>query len=308
MSIKPVSIFIGNDEKKSKSLIKDLENKFSIETDREFYFAEETPVQEILSSINNLSLFGKTKIVKVYNFEKHIKEFANYSQEPNNLTYLFLISFKEAKELEDKIIKSMNKTNYSLIISETKKGAESELFSRLNALNIKLSNDARTYLAKNFEKEGDIDDLIEIFSSLPEKENGLTIEDILPYVSGEKKIFVFIDSVFSKDFKNSLFEFEKLISLDEEFISILYQLYNRLKLIWNVKAYYESGMNKGEISSKLGKYPFLVDKCIKESRNYNFERLKVLLEEIQKADVFIKSRDKYLHKIYFEKLILLLCE
>ena len=301
-----VYIFIGSDEKQVKKFVKELENTFPEDYEREVYFADETPVSDIISSANNLSLFGASKIIKVYNFEKHLKQLISYSLNPNSQTILILISYKEANDLSNKIKKDIGKNVYIKTVLKNK-NVSAELFSALFQKGIKLTVDARQYLTENFDKVGDIDDIVETFASIESDENGLTLEDVYPHINGEKNVFSFIDSVFDKNFKNSLNELERLINGGESYISLLYRLHNYLRNIWNVKSLADKSLNKFDIAKSLSINPFVVSKCMSKCRNFNYSNLKFLFTQIHKTDVFLKSHDTSLHRIGFEKLLVDFC-
>lgn len=299
-------IFIGSDEKQVKKLVKELENTFSPDYEKEIYFADETSAGEIISSANNLSLFGSSKILKVYNFEKHLKHFISYCLNPNPGTKLILISYKDANELTKKIKKDIGKNVYLKSVLKSK-NVSSELFAALFQKEIKLTPEARQYINDNFDKIGDIDDIVEIFASIDAGEEGLTLDDVYPHVSGEENIFSFLDSVFDSNFKNSLNELERLVKGGESYISLLYRLHSYLRNIWNVKSLADKSLNKFDIAKSLSINPYVVTKCMAKCRNFNFAKMKFLFMQLHKTDIFLKSHDTSMHRIGFEKLLIDFC-
>lgn len=301
----PIYIYIGDDDKKIKSLVNELETTIPVDYEKELYFTEEAAITDLFASLNTPSLFGNGKVIKVYGFEKWLNELSSYFKNPDFNITLILISYLDPKEIEAKIKPHITKNIFLKMISAVKQSQE-EIFEALSLAKVQLSPEARRYIMDNVNKSGEAADLAEILSAIPSREGGLTVEDIYPYIEGKENVFAFLDSLFSENFKQSLIHFEKLHAGGESMIGILVQISSRMRNIWNVKAYYQE-MSEGDIAKKFGIHPFVVKKCLVDAKKLSFSKMMKLIPEIQKLDLALKSYEKMLQKICFEKLIYLFC-
>jgi DNA polymerase-3 subunit delta len=301
----PIHIFAGEDNKLVKEKAEALEAGFGENIEKEVYFADETEEGVIFSSLNNFSLFGGKKIVKVYQFEKYIKSFAEYISNPSDDVYLILISYKDAKDIETKL-KLKDKSRVSLnLFSAKNQNPSVEIFAELSKLGIKLSNQARDYVASNIINSGDVRDLCNILASIDKEV--LNVEDVAPYLEGSKNIFAFLDAFFSKNTPSALIEFQRLYEAGESLLSVLYQVHAQAMKIWNIKAMSAKISDTKEIALKLKIHPFVAKKCYAQSRVFEFAELSGIIKRLHLIDVFIKSREDKLHKMFFEKMIIEIC-
>jgi DNA polymerase III delta subunit len=303
-----VHIFIGEDEKLIKSDVNKLEKSLPTDSEIEYYFADDTPFSDIISSMENLALFGNEKVIKVYSFDTYLSDFIKYLSKSRPSNKLVLISFTDPKKNAKKLDKLKNKDYIKINTGYKIKNASQRLLNRLNQDGIKLTSSAKRFLVENFDTAGDIDDVAILLNSLPDaKKTELTLEDIYPHVTGTTNFFAFMDNVFDRNFQGALIEFEKLYTSGESLIKLLNQLHNNLKGIWQAKALYQKNASKSEIIKQLKKHPFVVEKFIRQSNNFSFQNMSNLFEQLHKTDISFKSLDKNLYKIVFEKLLLKFC-
>ncbi len=303
-----VHIFIGEDDKLVKSEINKLENSFSQDYEKEFYFADDTPANEILALTDTLALFGNKKLIKVYSFEKYLKEFVAYidqSSPPNNM---ILVSFSNPKDLLKKLNPVTGKEYIKIYTFGRVKSPAKSLISKLEQIGVILHPKAKQYILENFNTAGDVDEFISLFSSFPEaKAPGLTLEHVYPHLSGDTNFFAFMDSLFARDLYQTLIEFEKLISIGEDLIGMLYRIHSHLKNIWQARYLSGNHAGKGEIMRQLKCPAFLVDKYLSQCSKFGFSKMAELISEIHNMDVNLKSKDKKLHKVLFEKMLMKFC-
>ncbi len=298
-------IYIGEDEKLVKSEINKLESKFNNNDEVEFYFADETSSAEILSAAENLALFGNRKIIKVYNFDKSLKDFVSYLEQTCPANPMILISFKPPKDVVKKI-KNLSSKKYVKINSFYKpKSPARELINKLEKRGVILQNKAKQYLMENFNLSGDIEDTVNLLSAFPNaSDNGLSLDDIYPHISGESNFFTFVDNAFSRDNYSTLIEFEKLMHQGTDLLFLLKQLHNYLKDLWQTRYLMQNNRGIVEIKNMLGNRGWKAQEYINRASKYTFKELRMLIGEIHKMDVNIKSKDQSLHKVLFELMLL----
>ena len=300
----PIYIFAGEDNKLIKEKTDALEAGFGNDFDKEVYFADDTEEGAIFSSINNFSLFGTKKIVKVYGFDKYLKSFKEYFKNPQSDVFLILITYKDGKDIGSKL-KKIDKTKVSLNLISNDANPQVEVFKELSKLGVKLSASARDYVASNIVNSGDIKDLCNMLSSI--EKDVLEVFDVAPHLEGNKNIFSFLDAFFTKNTPQALIEFQRLSSDGGSFLPLLYQLHSQAMKIWNVKVLSSKRKAPPEIASELKMHPFVAKKCYSQSRIFGFNELSTMIKRFHLIDVFIKSREEKLHKLFFEKMIMEIC-
>lgn len=137
----------------------------------------------------------------------------------------------------------------------------------------------------------------------------ITAADVRAMVSktAELSIFDLVDAVAEKNYNKAIGMAREMIFLGEPVIRILFMIARQYRLMIQVKGLHESGYADKQVASQLQVHPYVVQKCIRQARNFSVLDLKSALEKILGTDSDIKSGRQEAN-LALELLIISLCE
>ena len=135
----------------------------------------------------------------------------------------------------------------------------------------------------------------------------ITDEDVEAIVTTQisGQIFKMIDAIGLKNQSQALELYYDLLSTREKPMSILFLITRHFNILLQVKDYHNKRYQSSKISKLASIPPFTVNKYIKQSRNFNEEKLKEALELCIGIEEAIKT-GKMVDKIGVELLIVTL--
>jgi DNA polymerase-3 subunit delta len=101
-------------------------------------------------------------------------------------------------------------------------------------------------------------------------------------------IFKLIDKIGEKDKKNSLAELTKLLKKGEDPVYLLGMLVYQLRNMLIVKEMASKGMSKSEIVRETKKHPFVIEKALRQVRNFSSEELEKIFNKLFDSEIKIK--------------------
>ena len=118
----------------------------------------------------------------------------------------------------------------------------------------------------------------------------ITKEDIINLTDEniEANIFLLIDSIISKDKEKSLLIYNKLLDLNEEPISIIITLSNKIRSLYQTKELYKKGYKETDIANILGVKPGYLYYLRESLSKYDSYKLKDILNKLADLDYNIK--------------------
>jgi DNA polymerase III delta subunit len=139
-----------------------------------------------------------------------------------------------------------------------------------------------------------------LFSSDKEKE--IKTEDLkeLIFGGGGGNIFEFLDSLSNKDL-SSLVKLSDLLKREDK-TKVFFMIAGQIRSLLSVKALIKEGYTAEEIASRMGQYPWLVVKRLRQAKKFTEEELIDCLHLLQQEDVRIKRGEdieEVLFKIVF---------
>jgi len=134
--------------------------------------------------------------------------------------------------------------------------------------------------------EAEIDKL----STYTGERTNIEVSDVLRVVNvpAETSIFTLVDAVGSSDTKTAVSVMGEILAGGAEPLQILGMVARQIRIIWHVHHALRSGGSARSIAAELGQHPFVVEKCVQQSRNFDREDLERCLELILVTDIGIK--------------------
>lgn len=103
------------------------------------------------------------------------------------------------------------------------------------------------------------------------------------------KIFEMVDALGNKNQKKSLDLYYDLIAVREAPMRILYMLTRQFNIMHQIKELLLVGTSSGEIAKHMGLAPFIVNKTIKQCKNFKMSTLKNAMNDCLKMEESVKQ-------------------
>lgn len=290
----------------SYHLVDDELNKiFDNLDDVEIVDFNKTTIEDIITSINYVSLFNDEKkmIVKNANFflsknSVDTKILEKYLDNPNPNSILVFVVYDKVDERK-KITKTIkDKYNYVCLKPLSPKDIIDKIISIFKGKKYSISYDNAKYIAYNCLNNYDlvINEINKVFLYylIPQEVKYEDLENIISKTM-EDNNFKFIDAVIDKNLK-SLDILKDLKIQKVEPLILLTLLAREYRLMLIAKDMYQKNISKNVIASELKLQDWQIDKVITRSYNYSIKELENKLISLTDLDYKIKSGnvDKYL--------------
>lgn len=290
----------------SYHLVDDELNKiFDNLDDVEIVDFNKTTIEDIITSINYVSLFNDEKkmIVKNANFflpknSVDTKILEKYLDNPNPNSILVFVVYDKVDERK-KITKTIkDKYNYVCLKPLSPKDIIDKIISIFKEKKYSISYDNAKYIAYNCLNNYDlvINEINKVFLYylIPQEVKYEDLENIISKTM-EDNNFKFIDAVIDKNLK-SLDILKDLKIQKVEPLILLTLLAREYRLMLIAKDMYQKNISKNVIASELKLQDWQIDKVITRSYNYSIKELENKLISLTDLDYKIKSGnvDKYL--------------
>ena len=151
--------------------------------------------------------------------------------------------------------------------------------------------------------DGELEKLVSYIGDRPRIE----ADDVVKIVSapGESSIFSLVDAVGSEDPRTAVGVLGEILGGGADPLMVLGMVARQIRLIWQVRHELEEGKSPREIAGLLGQHPFVVEKCARQSRNFDALQLERCLESVLVTDVGIK-RGLWSAELGVQRLVTLL--
>ncbi|MFO7942173.1 MAG: DNA polymerase III subunit delta [Bacillota bacterium] len=138
-------------------------------------------------------------------------------------------------------------------------------------------------------------------------EKRVEVADVMRVVNvpGETSIFALVDAVGSGDAKTAVAVMGEILDGGADPLMILGMVARQIRLIWHVGYELAAGRSPKAIASSLGQHPFVVEKCARQSANFEREELERHLRLILETDLGIK-RGVWSARLAVERLVAIL--
>ena len=297
----------GEDEYRSREKLAEIKNKF-LEKNKEgaslfvFDFSEKNwDIDEILTSISSGGLFSPKKLVIIKNIISVKKDLANENLEK----YLK----EEAKKTDSDLIlvfweseKAKKSEKLHKLLQKTAKCQEFELLQGAKLRNW-VAGEAGKY--ENISIKPDAADKLIVFvgndlnllSREMEKlvnyknKGEINSEDVELLVKSkiDSDIFRTVDALARGDKKTALKLLHDHLEAGEDPFYLLSMYFYQFRNLVKVKPLAEKNISQPEIAARLKMHPFVVRKSIDQARNFSWDKLKFLYNNLCEIDFTSKT-------------------
>ena len=285
-------------------------NESMIDFNLDVLDGKEVLLDQLQSSIETLPFMDDKKITIVKDFEllkgkrKNFSEgdekyFIDYLDNISESTVLVFVVYGEV----DKRKKIVKKIQEKGIVFNCDKISDMDLFKwtkrKFEGFGAVIENaqvmyfiESQGYRDKNSDKTlSDLENEIIKISSFVGKGNKVTNEviDRLSQKKIENDIFKLIDYIGEKNSSNAIKILNDMISEGESVLGIFAMISRQFKIVMQVRQLQISGSSVNDIGEKLNLRQFVVNKALKQSRNFSDEMIIDMLNFILENDFKIKN-------------------
>lgn len=259
------------------------------------YDLEEVPIEHLIEDLDTYNLFEDKKIIIGSNatfltngkkdpIQHNLVILEKYMENPstNNVLILVTDSLDKRKKIVTEVIK-----NSKVIEGDY---STSNLISD-NIEDYKMDNSARNLLNEYCpNKETLLHELEKLkLYKLAEKE--ITCDDIRNIVTKnvDADIFAMIDYIMNGKKKEAFKVYNELLLHGKQVATMITRLGNKIRLIYQVKVFLQSGKSDIDISKILGMHPYPIKLAREASYKYSENQLLDYLEMLARMDYNLKS-------------------
>ncbi|MBU1222069.1 DNA polymerase III subunit delta [Myxococcota bacterium] len=266
-----------------KNLRKHLLDDISAEFNHEKYDGKETPASQIISAFNAAPMLGDLRLVEVRNVDllsvSELVHYTEYIKNPSESTCAVLIG--NTVDKKKSFFKELIKQGY---LHEFEAGNAQHMGAviRSELKNLGLSADPSVVqLVIDVIGNQDIQIALEKLSLYKNNDRNVTADDVFETIgtTAQAAVFKFIDSIFDRDYKNSLIHLSRLKEADESPINIVALIARQLRFLVYQKASGSPHPQAGYLGSKLNYM----------TKKYTMDELYQRHRTIYKCDLLFKS-------------------
>ncbi len=236
------------------------------------------------------------------------EDLLEYLESPSDISVLVCTADKVDKRRKV-FTRSRAARGARVVECQALKGRELALWiaGRIKHRGKKADSDALRALASLEVPLGVLDGELEKLASYIGARDRIEADDVIKIVSvpGESSIFALVDAVGSEDPRTAVGVLGEILGGGADPLMVLGMVARQIRLIWQVRHELEGGESPREIASLLGQHPFVVEKCARQSRNFDGPQLERCLESVLVTDVGIK-RGLWSAELGVERLVTLL--
>jgi DNA polymerase III subunit delta len=312
--LKSVYFIYGDEELLVEDALKRLRRMVSAEADADFNIevldALEVGAERVIDSAETVPLMSSRRLVIAREVDRLSKKeqdiLSAYLERPNPATTLVLVTHIPGPG-EHRDSKALKRIEASALFKKGRSAGEVMKFSIAGRGRQQKTED---WVRSQFEKRGkrikpealqmltdrvgrelrDLEDAVERLSLFASDKDTIEVCDISEVVvsAAEQPIFELVDAVADRRRDLSLYLLNRLLRQGESPERIFSLLLRQFRLIARCKSL-SAEHDFGVIASELGIPPFLVGKCIQQSKKYSSDRLRSSLGEFKRAQIEMHS-------------------
>lgn len=254
--------------------------------------------KNIIDSCETMPFMNNYRVVFVKNSELFIQGRKDESEKTaeyiKNIPNHIVLVFSEDKiDKRGKLYKAVSSKGECI---EFKTPSEKEMISWVKKLAVKNQKKISDTVALHFLRtvNNSMEALLGEFEKLLDykiNSDEIKKEDInaICTKSLETKIFDMVDAIGNKKTSEALDIYNNMILFKESPIMILSMIARQFRLILQSKYLEEKRFSKDEIASKLGQRGFVINECLRQSKNFKKKSLLEALKDCLECDINIKT-------------------
>ncbi len=297
-----------------QALLKQLLTPDNREFNLENFEAKNSSVNNWISATQTLSFLGGTKVVIVKNLHeitlqpRECDSLLNHCNDPLPETCLILTANKADRKR--KLFKALTKLSGAVTCDAPKEATLIPwIQKRAETLGYRLSPDAARQMVEHTgPRPGLLAVELEKVMTYTGKERSISDKEVLAVVGDIKQEnpFALTEALKEKNAEQALALLHNQLNHGEEPLKILGTMVWQLRVIWEVKHYQAQKLPPVKIAQEMGAKPFMVEKAMKHTQNFNQSALTGSFKDLAQADRELKTSGQSPQAI-LESLILKLC-
>ncbi|MGL4624753.1 MAG: DNA polymerase III subunit delta [Culicoidibacterales bacterium] len=284
----------------------------------------EQSLQDIIQDANTTSLFAERKVIiardaycftgkrvkQTFDGEHQLAVLERYLQHPNPETVLIFVVPAEKFDERKKVVKAL-KQLATVHLAQPLNDKQLHSWLEQQLINRQLQFEAIAKQALLTRCDFQLEMLVHELDKyqLYGKQERYTVGDVemLTPDNLQSDIFQFIDALLLKKFFLAQKQLDKYLQEGEDVFGVIALVANQLKLLLQVKALHDSGLNPQTIASRLGVHPYRVKLALEKSRQHAPQLVMQTLTALTELDVQVKQgqMDK---KLGFELFMIRFCQ
>jgi len=278
---------------KEKFSSKDIENSNLDEFDEKSF-----SMQDFIKSISSPPFLSDKRLIilkNILNTKLKKEDEKIFIEQVKKIPDFILLVIYEENKVQGKIFAEIEKIseknwNYSkLSIPQLEKWADEEFKKNNSEIDKKALSRLVSFVGNDLWQ---LNQEINKLSTYKNKNNdSIQDEDIDRLVSTNinTNIFQLVDGIGEKNIEKTLTFLNNLITKGEEIIYLLRMMVYQLRNLIIIKELVSRNLNKTEIAKITKKHPFVIEKTIKQSRNFSADELEKMYSEIFETELKIKN-------------------
>ena len=105
----------------------------------------------------------------------------------------------------------------------------------------------------------------------------------------QTSIFDMVDAIGSRDSRAALALLHELLDAGEAPLYLLFMITRQFRILLQVRLLQPANLAPAELASRLGQHPFVIDKALKQARQFTLPHLEAILRRLLQADLALKS-------------------
>ena len=325
----PVYLFYGTEKFLINFLIEETKKKFvnpGFESMNYIYMdGQKVNFSDIENANETLPFMAEKKVVIVEDYSVLMKKsreddeaeerMTEYIKNPNTSSILIFLLNTDKIDGRRKIFKALKKHAQVIELNKLTGNEPSGWIEKhLREKGKKISRSGVEKIIEYtgyFDNEGDTDLLslkneIKKLADYTGDRDTVTSEDIEAVItkSLQSSIFNLVDAIADKNLSKSVRNLENMLESGGVVPVILHMIARQFRMIYSVKLYINRGYTQGAVRDKMNiRYDFIMNKLVKQSRNFSVESLEKAIKDCADLDLEMKT-GKIEERLGLEKLII----
>ena len=105
----------------------------------------------------------------------------------------------------------------------------------------------------------------------------------------QTSIFDLVDAIGNRDSRAALALLHELLDAGEAPLYLLFMITRQFRILLQVRLLQSANLAPAELASRLGQHPFVIDKALRQGRQFSLPHLEAILRRLLQADLALKS-------------------
>lgn len=259
-----------------------------------YFHGKDINFNEVIDIAETMPFFAEKRLIIIEEsqiFKSANEEMANYISQIPKATYFIFVENEVDKR--GRMYKRMQSIGYPCEMKRlSPKELEKWILSKISADKKKITYDTMgLFLSKTGNDMNNINNELEKLLSYAYDKDIISSEDVenICVVEVEGKIFEMIDAMGMKDTKKLFSLYNDLLAVKEPHMKMMYLVARQFNIMLGITELYESGYSNKSISEKIKMQPFIVNKTVKQLKNFKKDVIINAISDLVNMEELIKT-------------------